>query len=780
MATPAGGEEIPSHRACAYCRAQKVRCIVTDANPDVCQRCARIGRPCVFTALQKRKQRKRTDTRVAELELEMRNMRSMLKTKQEGLTALGEARTLSWSQGRSEGVSERRLQPEPSTSSGACEQMTSHYTLPRRPSDLALRLQALSATPPDQSGSDVVARGMLSMATARQLVETYRRDMFPQNPVVALRASTSADELRQEKPALFLAILAAASTKLDPELSAALDAEVLQAYAKRVLVQSEKSPELVQSLLISAQWYHPPSKCAHLKYYDFIRMAVTMATEIGMSTRQGRYRPGRPGKAKEDNRDRVSAYEHSSAHPAEDPQYFDRSMTPRSRDSSPDTGSIECRRAFVGCYIICAAVSTSLRRPNILRVSTYVRECVDFLQQSPDAIPTDCTLVAWAKLIMIADEITASLSHDDLGGLAHISELRTQLMLKDFARRLTAWFTSVPQTDMTGSLTIIYYGIRLYLHEIVLYGDHSPEDFKAPYQMGPLQLSSDEDDNVPTEVLADAIMECITCIHALLDTFLAMEVDGLRALPVVSYVRVSYAAFVLAKLCLSASHPPSRIGNLLSSSSLDAERYIDRLVLHLRDIIGPYKCRVPFIILALVFKVRQCCMEPLMIESSPQDQSVLTLERPPLAAIGEPFQGPRFTEQSSSSSDDSPQTAAGLQAAYEDVNIMGAQETAAYSAPFGTLPTSLSAQHGYSEQPKGAGFGLPAGEDGLSQGLPFISAPDQMQLDSDFMASFGDMSAFAQGGGTGFDDWVPNGPANLGQMPEMINWYASFSNGGSE
>src|ERR1700761_7342421 len=83
MAQEGAGTEVPSHRACAHCRSQKVRCIVDDENPDVCQRCTRSGRPCVFTPLQKRKQRKRTDTRVAELEREMRAMRAALKNKEQ-------------------------------------------------------------------------------------------------------------------------------------------------------------------------------------------------------------------------------------------------------------------------------------------------------------------------------------------------------------------------------------------------------------------------------------------------------------------------------------------------------------------------------------------------------------------------------------------------------------------------------------------------------------------------------------------------------------------------
>ncbi|KAK5125075.1 hypothetical protein LTR08_005515 [Meristemomyces frigidus] len=773
MAAPAAGEEMPSYRACAQCRAQKVRCIAHEADPDVCQRCARVGRACVFTPLQKRKQRKRTDTRVAELELEMRNMRSMLKSKEEskGSTTSGEAQTTAPSHRSSEDVClERRLYPEPETKR--------HYTQAKRTFDPMSRSQTCPESSTDGSGSDVIDRGVLSMAYARQLVETYRRDMFPKYPVVALSTSVSADLLRHTRPALFLAVIAAASTKLDPELSAALDHEVLQTYVKRCLVQSERSLELVQSLLVSPQWYHAPPTYAQLKYYDFIRMALTMATELGMSTRQSRSYGGL-GKANEDNSGRNVTCPKHYVRPAENPRDSDRSVTPRSRDSSPDTGDIESRRTFIGCYIICTTVSTSLRRPKMLRMSSYVKECVDFLKQSPDAIPTDGTLVAWARLAMIAEEITGSFSYDDLGYLAHISELRTQLMLKDFARRLTAWFVSVPEKDLTDSLTVVYYEVRLYLHEIALYEDHSPEDFKAPYRMGALHLSSGQDDNVPTAILADAVTECIECIHALLDTFLAMDVDSLRAVPVVDFIRVSYAAFVMAKLCLSASHSKSRIGNLLSRSSLEVEHYVDRLILHLRDIIGSYRCPVPFVFLALLCKVRQCCMNPT-IENSPTERrglvsSVMTLERPALAAtlIRKPFEWPRFTEQSSSGSDGSSQTVAGSQAINDSGYIYGDQVAAYPQSITSGRTVPLSTPSSYDDPSESAGLaGPPAGENGLQQYPKFMSAPDQMRPDNDFIASFSDMGALIQGGTTtGLDDWMTSDLTGLGQMPEALYWY---------
>src|SRR5277367_3976182 len=67
------------NRACEACRLLKVRCLPDGTSGStVCQRCKKSGRICIYAAPQKRRQRIRTDTRVAELEREIRAMRSLL------------------------------------------------------------------------------------------------------------------------------------------------------------------------------------------------------------------------------------------------------------------------------------------------------------------------------------------------------------------------------------------------------------------------------------------------------------------------------------------------------------------------------------------------------------------------------------------------------------------------------------------------------------------------------------------------------------------------------
>ncbi|RMY51128.1 hypothetical protein D0865_06512 [Hortaea werneckii] len=752
----AAGSDVPAHRACAHCRSQKVRCLPSDANPNICQRC-------------KRKQRKRTDTRVAELESEMRSMRQMLKDKQDGASGPSD---------KASTVNVQRQQGQDNTFA-ASSRHDHHLGEPSNPVTSAMQpavqtpqnaLPARSAAVTERTDSDIVDRGILSMATARQLFETYRKDLFPHYPFIPIPESMVAEEMRETQPTLFLAIVAAAAAKEHSDLSATLDKEVLQQYATKVVVQSEKSLELVQALHISAIWYHPPSKFGQLKYYEYIHMAATMAMDIGIGTRPAEQRNRFPGAG----RGGASSWHSSSIHPIEDIADPDLSMAPRSRVQSDNTAETTNRRAFLACYAICAAVSLALRRPNMLRANSYVRECAEYLEQSKDSLPTDATLVVWSRLIMIAEEISVSFAYDDPGGIASIAELRTQLMHKDFHKRLVNWYDNVPAKAMNSSLKMMYYTVRLYLHEIALHVDHSPNDFRAPYQMGTVHPYEGEE--IPTGVLAETVAQCIQCSHALLDTFLAMDHDSCRALPVFSFVRISYAAFILAKFCLSASHAGSRLGAVLDRSSLKAESYLDRAILHVREIVGPLRCRVPAIFLALLFKLRQWCMHPQMIEGPQQSQSPFLNGDTIDFANDQPSRRNlpsgdhrRIVEQSSTSSDSSPQTLAeGQQAAFESVTGLAAQE-AAYQATPGSMPVSNFIT---GDTPGDCNM---IDDNNTQQGLDFNFGPDTMNLDENFFASLG---AFPEGGLTGLDDWIPQELAFNGVSQSGAYWQPGSSMGG--
>jgi len=71
----------------------------------------------------------------------------------------------------------------------------------------------------------------------------------------------------------------------------------------------------------------------------------------------------------------------------------------------PDQCTIEARRTFLACYWTCSHIAISLRRPNMLRITIFIRESVVILMTSP-AGASDQVFCQRVKLHMIVDKAT--------------------------------------------------------------------------------------------------------------------------------------------------------------------------------------------------------------------------------------------------------------------------------------------------------------------------------------------------------------------------------------
>ncbi|KAL8767214.1 MAG: hypothetical protein Q9209_006219 [Squamulea sp. 1 TL-2023] len=70
-------------RACESCRTRKIKCLPQGTSEDArCQRCAKSGRECIYSSPEKRKRRKRTDARVADLEQMVQVLAARLEQEQ--------------------------------------------------------------------------------------------------------------------------------------------------------------------------------------------------------------------------------------------------------------------------------------------------------------------------------------------------------------------------------------------------------------------------------------------------------------------------------------------------------------------------------------------------------------------------------------------------------------------------------------------------------------------------------------------------------------------------
>ena len=348
-------------RACEACRGLKVRC-EPDPGTGPCKRCRKANRKCVITA-PSRKRQKKTDSRVAELERKIDALTASLQATKEGnLSASEDDGYMDEDTSHMEsldGRSNQATSPYTTTSAGASRKRrvseyqqddsigsrrlsNSEATSQNSPANVAnmgprqfAPLKAENgASQFDSNGDfdtsvygeiDVVLRRIVDAETANGLFRHYIDQMVPHMPIVVFSPDTSPDTIRKRSPILFLAILSVAAGQDFPELQATLTSEIMRILADRVFVMGEKSLELVQALQVVTIWYWPESN-GDSKYYQFIHITAVMAIDLGMHRRQPLL---------------IHRKEQILGLPK-----------PKSYLSDPCT--TECRRAWLGCYLLCS------------------------------------------------------------------------------------------------------------------------------------------------------------------------------------------------------------------------------------------------------------------------------------------------------------------------------------------------------------------------------------------------------------------------------------------
>jgi hypothetical protein len=271
---------------------------------------------------------------------------------------------------------------------------------------------------------DVIDRGIVGMEKATKMFDRFINKMMHHMPAVIFLPSTTAADVRKSKPTLFLAVLCAGAGTDNPEIQRVLTKELMAIFAEKVICHGEKTLELVQALLVSTIWYWPPEHFEELKFYQLIHLAAVMALDINMNKRS-----------------KIPKSRHVPAGPWR-------------RTPFPDAESLEARRAWLGCYFMCAATAMGLRRPNLIRWTNYMAECVDVLETSPEAAPTDKILCQWVRVQHIAEDVSLQFQMDDPMATVNIADSKVQYALKGFERDLDHWSKQVPAELRTRTYTL--------------------------------------------------------------------------------------------------------------------------------------------------------------------------------------------------------------------------------------------------------------------------------------------------------------------------------------
>ncbi|KAJ5543352.1 hypothetical protein N7461_009355, partial [Penicillium sp. DV-2018c] len=566
------GSAQPLNRSCESCRSLKVRCLPNPATPNQCQRCAKGKRPCLFVAPQRRRPRKRTDSRVAQLEKEMRVMRSLLKNRipeeeepDSGEDSKGdddpdyESVDMDLKSGHSVHSSEEArymdYSPEPRSThnSGA-------FSAPPTFAGMGADFEAKQEMVPPVD--DVVDRGIISLEDAEQLVAYYIHELASFFPLVVLPSNTTAAQLRQTKPILFLSVIAATSIAVDAGLAAVLNREMIRLYAERFFIEGEKSLELVQALLLMIVFYLPPASPLKLQLYQYTHIASTMALEIGLA-----------------NKRCVSK------------------KSGRKRRQEPHNDLLaEQARAVLGCYHLGASVAMKTRRPNLLQFNDWMAECLKHLEHSPHR--TDRQLANWFELQRITDEAMSSFGLDDTSTASQLTESRVQAVLRWFDKRIETWKNNIPSDLMTVPLNLEYRSTTLAMYELgVGEGYRDPDALKRRYFTLPtLDEESNGSNNQPPDsplsaIRIDITMKWMNAAQELLDAVLACSTDTLRKLPNLTYTRFAMAVTSLLKIHFSVR--TGALGEVVTPQTVNVTYYLEALAIKLNAASAGGKYNIP-------------------------------------------------------------------------------------------------------------------------------------------------------------------------------------------
>ncbi|KAL8673191.1 MAG: hypothetical protein Q9168_002383 [Polycauliona sp. 1 TL-2023] len=276
-------------KACEACRLRKIKCKPPlSSSTRICECCATSNRECVFVVRSNKRRRRRTDARVTQLEQQIEALGALVG--QRGSNAPSDRR----------GSFEE--DEEPAKQLGGLMQVDQNFYQDRYPiqdnqhpyqdgssvQDDALlgvlqkpNSSSYSSTPATVGASpwdpfenpagDVIDRGLISINDAAHLLVRFTQELLPHFPIVQLPEGVPLSKLRQQKPVLLLAILAAAAGISDANQNLQLNLEIQQTYANLVVMKGEKSLELLQSIMITTTWLCPPDRFDQLKFYQFLR-----------------------------------------------------------------------------------------------------------------------------------------------------------------------------------------------------------------------------------------------------------------------------------------------------------------------------------------------------------------------------------------------------------------------------------------------------------------------------------------------------------------------------
>lgn len=498
-------------KACKQCHSLKVRCTPVNENDPYlpCVRCVNSNKQCEIDLDQPRKRRKRTSKKdgesitelhdqIAHLQQQLRAARSE-NSERSQLADIGTPRyyapnTLNASDKQSPPFISK-LDLEREISNLYQENFNLGEILEEIRTEADYRQEMLHK----DRKVDVISAGIISIDEASRRLDVYRDLLYAAHPLVEISREVTAEQLVNELPFLFNAIMTTSSMLIEDEydrnICLALENHAVQGIVIEVMVAGTKSVELLKALILFSLWYNSPEFFKLRRYHILNCVAVTLLHDLGIVNR--------------------TSFAYNS----------DAKLIQRSDENYK---SLEYRSLIMILYFSTVSICLILRRTIFVKWTPYVNECCEMLEQ----LGND-NYKSLANFLRLNHELERIHSIIHLQDGAERTKL-SKYTLGEFQTNLAIIKSKLHPEDHRHRA--YYYSVEAYLYQPAL-----PDvQLTASSPVGCSQkLDSDT---------LSAIAHCTSSCLCALDEFSKLQSTEIAGLPLFYCSRIIYTAGILMRL----------------------------------------------------------------------------------------------------------------------------------------------------------------------------------------------------------------------------------------
>ncbi|KAL4908420.1 hypothetical protein BDW74DRAFT_175102 [Aspergillus multicolor] len=340
-----------------------------------------------------------------------------------------------------------------------------------------------------------------SQETDDEILDAFRTHRLQFLPLIYIPITTTAGDLKREAPFLWRCISAVECK--DTTRQAALCVGIRELAGKRLLLDCDRSLDLLQGILVYLAWITFQSQPQKSSLCVYAQMAIALVFELGLN------KPVPPDLNQTISNSNIVE------------------QMPGLQASISTMRTMNERRTVLSCFVLTSIIAQFLGRMDPLRWTPHMKECLDVLTQTEES-PGDAALVQITRTRLVADQILQGFWADGLYGLSS-SNARASFHLKALESQLRTNKAEIPP-QLTNTRPILFhiYDTEICLYEAALVRPPADEE------MSSLRL--------------DHLYSCLDVVKQSLDLFLTMHPAEYTALALSHLAQLSHCFVTLFRL----------------------------------------------------------------------------------------------------------------------------------------------------------------------------------------------------------------------------------------